>query len=221
MPTLSPERVMSEKSLKKIGVKFAEPKQKRSKDAIKNLVEAAELLVASGDAENLNARDLSRVSGYSLGALVQRLGKVENVFLHAIAHARERHLHAICAQAEAFDGNITTAEFATFLVDVGLHAMKNIVGPSIIRYYESRALGRVNSLSDVHAYTDETIPTLMKMIAQDKTGTFRGLTPFEAKYLARSLFHILERPFIESDPNAGSEEHRLMAVKFVTCMLSR
>lgn len=212
---------MSEKSLKKIGVKFAEPKQDRSKEAIKNLVEAAELLVASGDAGNLNARDLSKVSGYSLGALVQRLGKVENVFLHAIAYARERHLQSICAQAEAFDGNITTNEFATFLVDVGLHTMKNIVGPSIIRYYESRALGRVNSLADIHAYTDETVPTLMKLIEQDKTGTFKMVTAFEAKYLARSLFHILERPFIESDPNAGSEEHRLMAIKFVSCMLSR
>lgn len=212
---------MLENSLKKIGVKFAETKQDRSKKAIRNLVEAAEHLVASGDARNLNARDLSRVSGYSLGALVQRLGKVENVFLHAIAYGRERHLRAICAKAEEFAGNVTTFEFAEFLVDLGLHTMKNIVGPSIMRYYENRALGRVNSLADIHSYTDETVPTLMKIIEQDKTGTFRNVTPFEAKYLARSLFHILERPFIESDPNAGSEEHRSMAVRFVASMLRK
>ncbi len=221
MAALPPERIMSEKSLKKIGVKFVEPKQDRSKEAIKNLVEAAELLVASGDAGSLNARDLSRVSGYSLGALVQRLGKVENVFLHAIAYGRERHLNAVCTQAEAFGGDVTASEFAEFLVEAGLHGMKNVVGPSVMRYYESRALGRVNSLADIHAYTDETVPTLMKLIAQDKTGTFREMSPFEAKYVARSLFHILERPFIESDPSAGTEEHRSMAARHIASLLSK
>lgn len=55
---------MSEKYLKKIGISFAETKQERSRQAVKNLVEAAEYLVASGDASNLNARELSRISGH-------------------------------------------------------------------------------------------------------------------------------------------------------------
>lgn len=177
---------MSRQSLKKIGVKFSDTKQGRSELAIQNLVEAAEQLIASGEAARLTARDLSSASGYSLGTLVKRLGKVENVFLHAIAYGREKHIHAICTQAESRCGNITVAEFAEFLVDTGLHAMQNIVGPSIIRYYESRALGRVNSLADVHAYTDDAVPTVMKIIAKDQTGTFRQMSPFEAKnFLAR------------------------------------
>lgn len=145
---------------------------------------------------------------------------MENVFLHAIAFERERHLHAFCTQAEAFEGNITADEFVEFLVDSGLHGMKNIVGPSIMRYFESRALGRVNSLADIHAYTDIVIPSLMKLIAQDTTGTFRDLGSFEAKYVARSIFHILERPFIESDPNAGSKEHRSLAIRHIASLLS-
>ena len=212
---------MSEKSLNKIGVKFSASKQARSQLAVQNLVEAAEKLVETGDASNLNARDLAKVSGYSLGSLVQRLGKVENVFLHAIVYGRERHLRAICAQADAFKGKLTVQEFAEYLVDIALHTMQNIVGPSIMRYYESRALNRVNTLEDIHAYTDEVVPTLMKMIAQDTSGTFRNMSPFEAKYVTRSVFHILERPFIESDPNAGSEEHRLMAVRHIASMLSK
>lgn len=214
-------KAMSERSLKKLGVEFSEPKQDRSKNAIQNLVEAAEKIVDSGNASNLNARELSKVSGYSLGALVQRLGKVENVFLHTIAYGRERHMHAICLQAEAFSGKITTTDFAEFLVDSALHAMKNIVGPSIMRYYESRALGRVNSIADIHAYTDEVIPTLMKMIADDTTDTFREMSPFEAKYFSRAVFHILERPFIESDPNAGTEAHRTMAIRHIAGLLSK
>jgi hypothetical protein len=61
---------MSENSLKKIGVKFAESKQSRSQEAVKNLIEAAERIVESGDSSNLNARQLSKVSGYSLAVLL-------------------------------------------------------------------------------------------------------------------------------------------------------
>lgn len=212
---------MSENSLSKIRVQFAETKQQRSKQAIDNLIEAAEMLVDSGDSSKFSARELAKASGYSLGALVQRLGKVENVFLHAIAYSRERHLQAIGTQLKAFAGEIDVVSFSEYLVTTALHAMQNIVGPSVMRYYENRALGRVSTLEDLHAYTDETIPVLMELVALDKTGTFREMTPFEYKYVARSIFYVLERPFIESHPNAGSAEHREMAIRFVTSLLSK
>jgi len=212
---------MSEKSLNKIGVKFSASKQARSQQAVQNLVEAAEKLVETGDASNLNARDLAKVSGYSLGSLVQRLGKVENVFLHAIAYGRERHLDSITTQMKSFAGKKTTFELSEFLVDTALHAMKNVVGPTVMRYYEGRALGRVSKLEDLHAYTDEAIPALMELVSMDTTGTFREMTPFEYKYVVRSIFHILERPFIELDPRAGTEEHRLLAIRQITVLLSK
>lgn len=212
---------MSEKSLSKIRVQFTEPKQQRSKQAIDNLIEAAEMLVDSGNSSKFSARELAKASGYSLGALVQRLGKVENVFLHAIAYSRERHLQAIGTQLKAFAGEIDVASFAEYLVTTALHTMQNIVGPSVMRYYENRALGRVSTVEDLHSYTDETVPVLMELVALDKTGTFREMTPFEYKYVVRSIFHVLERPFIESHPDAGSEEHRQMAIRFVTSLLSK
>ena len=211
---------MSEYSLKRLGVKFSESKQPRSRDAINNLIEAAEHLVATGSASNLNARQLSKLSGYSLGGIVKRLGKVENVFLHAIAFARERHIKACCAQAEAFDTNKTALDFAEFMVNLSIDAISNAVGPSIVRYYESRALGRVSSLADIHAYTEEIVPTLLYVIGRNTTGTFRNLLPYEAKYVAKAIFLFVERPFAESDPLAGSEEHRQMATRQIACLLS-
>lgn len=211
---------MSENSLKKIGVKFAESKQSRSQEALKNLIESAEKLVEWGDASKLNARQLSKVSGYSLGSLVQRLGKVENVFLHTIAYAREKHIKACCAQAEAFDVNKTATEFAEFMVNLSIDAINNIVGASIIRYYESRALGRVSTIADIHAYTDEIIPTIIRVCTSNKTGTFREFSLYEAKYLARAFFLFVERPFAENDPLAGSQEHRRMASRQVASLIS-
>lgn len=211
---------MSENSLKKIGVKFAESKQSRSQEAVKNLIEAAERIVESGDSSNLNARQLSKISGYSLGSLVQRLGKVENVFLHTIAYGREKHIKACCAQAETFDVNKTATEFAEYMVNLSIDTINNIVGPSIVRYYESRALGRVSTLADIHAYTDEIIPTILKVSTSNKTGTFREFSLYEAKYVARAIFLFIERPFAENDPLAGSEDHRRMASRQVASLLS-
>lgn len=211
---------MSENSLKNIGVKFAESKQSRSQESLNNLIEAAEKIVESGDASNLNARQLSKISGYSLGSLVQRLGKVENVFLHTIAYGREKHIKACCAQAEAFDVNKTASEFAEFMVNLSIDTINNIVGPSIVRYYESRALGRVSTIGDIHAYTDEIIPTVMKVSENNKTGTFRQLSLYEAKYVARAIFLFIERPFVENDPLAGSDEHRRTASRHVASLIS-
>ena len=211
---------MSENSLKNIGVKFAESKQSRSQESLNNLIEAAEKIVESGDASNLNARQLSKISGYSLGSLVQRLGKVENVFLHAIAYGREKHIKNCCAQAEAFDVNKSASEFAEFMVNLSIDTINNSVGPSIVRYYENRALGRVSTIADIHSYTDEIVPTLLKVSANNKTGTFREISPYEAKYLARVFFLFVERPFVENDPLAGSDEHRRMATRHVASLIS-
>lgn len=211
---------MSENSLKRLGVKFSEAKQSRAQNAVNSLIEAASQLVASGDSTNLNARQLSKVSGYSLGALVKRLGKVENVFLHAIAYGREQQIKSCCALAEDFDVNKTAIDFAEFMVNLSIDRITNIVGPSIVRYYENRALGRVSSLADIHAYTDEIVPTLMNVIARNRSGTFRHLSPYEAKYVARAIFLFIERPFAESDPLAGTEEHRQMATRQVASLLS-
>lgn len=211
--------LMAETSLKNLSVSFAKPKQSRAKDSLNNLVEAAEKIVATGDASGFNARTLAKVSGYSLGALVQRLGKVENIFLHAIAFGRTKQLEELAQQIESFGSDKTADQYAEFLVDIALSRIP-VVGAQVIRYYESRAMGRTNNVSNIHAYTDEMIPTLTKILAQDETGTFRKVSAYEMKYLARSIFHIIERPFAEGDPDAGSAAHRAMAIHHISRLLS-
>lgn len=211
---------MSEYSLKKLGVTFAKFKQTRSEAALNTLIEAAQKIVDEGATTGFNARTLSKVSGYSLGALVQRLGKVENIFLHAIAYGRERQLKELCEYAESFDPQKTARAFVEFMIDRCFATLLK-AGPSVIRYYESRAMGRTNSVGDIYVYTDEVVPSLIKVMADNKTGTFREMTPHEVKYLARALFVFLERPFVESDPIAGTEIHRQMAVLHSSSMFSK
>ena len=210
---------MAKESLKNLGVAFPKSKQGRAEQSLSNLVEAAEKIVATGDAMGFNARTLAKVSGYSLGSLVQRLGKVENIFLHAIAFGRTKQLKKLAQQIESFGSDKTADQYAEFIVGLSLSRIP-VVGAQVIRYYESRAMGRTNNVSNIHAYTDEMIPTLNKIIAQDKTGTLRKVPTYEMKYLARSIFHILERPFAEGDPEAGSAAHRAMAIHHISRLLS-
>lgn len=207
-------------SLKKIKVDFPKPKQERSQNALNDLIEAAEQIVSEGDSGNFTARNLSEVSGHSLGALIQRLGKVENIFLHAIAHQRTRQFNEIAKEFEVFPDSGTAAEFAKLLVDVSFKRI-TFVGPSVMRYYESRALGRTNTVQDVHAYTDECIPLLSIAIQRNKSNTFREINQFEMKYLLRSIFLYIERPFIEEDKNAGKEMHRKMAIMYISSILTK
>lgn len=211
------KQIMAKDSLKRLGVSFAASTQPRSEQALKNLIEAAARLVDVGDTTQFNARSLSKLSGYSLGALVQRLGKIENIFLHAIAYQRTQLLKDVTELIDATGPNLTAEECAKIMVSFAFDNMK----PLIMRYYESRALGRTQNVDDIYAYTDEIVPAMLKVIERNTTGTFRKITPYEAKYVARAAFVFLERPFVESDPFAGTDLHRKMAIEQISALLRK
>ncbi len=210
---------MAKESLLNLGVKFCKTEQARSENALENLIAAATKIVNDGEVSGFTARNLAKVSGYSLGSLVKRLGKVENIFLYAIAYNRSQHIQKIAEQVENFGKDKTVAQLSEFVVDLSLNRMA-IVGAPIIRYYESRAMGRTNNVGNIYAYTDEMIPSLSKIIRENTTGTFRKISSYEIKYIARLIFQILERPLAENDPIAGTEQHREMAIKVISSLLS-
>lgn len=205
-------------SLKILGVKFSASKVPRSEQSLSDMIEAAEFLVATGDSSNLNSRKLSKKSGYSLGAVVKRLGKVENVFLHAIAHGRSRNIKEISLLLESYGCDKTVFEHAKLTVDLAFELFPK-VGASVIKYYECRAMGRTKTVADVHAYTEEIVPALRKVIDNDKTGTFRTVNDYELRYIARAIFIFLEQPYVIGDPMAGSQHHRDMASDLIASLL--
>lgn len=204
-------------SLKKLGVKFPGSKHPRAEKSLSNIIEAATLLITKGDPKTLNSRSLSTTSGYSLGALVKRLGKVENAFLHAIAICRTHHLRQASQILESFDDNKSSFEFAKLIVDIAFEKFPKS-GIPIIKYYESRAISRTKSVADAHAYTDEIVPLLRRVVRSNKSGTFRNIQDNEFKYLARAIFLFLEQPFIVDDPLAGTEHHRKMATALIASL---
>lgn len=200
-----------QESLKKLNVEFNEAKRAQAKLTLDNLIQSAEQIVTSGDVGNFDARSLSRVSGYSLGSLVKRLGKIENIFLYAIAKLRSKKIQSVVAKLHEYDVNSDARSIVEAFVPLAFEEIKH-TNPPVIRYYENRAVKRADEWSHVFAYTDEIIEPLRSIISQNRSGTFRTIEDHELPYVARAFFLFIERPFVEGDPIAGTELHRQMAV---------
>lgn len=204
--------------LKKLNIEFNDAKKPKSLQTLNDLIEAAEKIVEEGDVDLFVARNLSKESGYSLGSLINRLGKIENIFLYAITKERSKHINAIGEALEQLDSEVTVHELVEKFVDLGFAAI-NKVSPRIMKYYEKRAVQRAENVSDVFLYAEEMIPHLNRILAKNRSKTFRSLSESEKPYVARAIFLFLERPFAEGDPIAGSPEHRAMAVNALVGIL--
>lgn len=197
--------------LKKLDIRFNDAKKPQSLQTLNDLIEAAEKIVEEGNVENFAARSLSKTSGYSLGSLIQRLGKIENIFLYAITVERSRHLRSVGSALLEIKFDETVSGVVNQFVDLAFDALSK-VNPRIMKYYERRASMRAENVTDVFLYSEEVIPYLRQLIAQNTSNTFRVIPDNEMPYVARSIFLFLERPFAEGDPMAGTPEHRMMAV---------
>lgn len=207
-------------SLKKLNVEFNEAKRIQAKQTLDDLIQSAEHIVNSRDVDNFQARSLSRVSGYSLGSLVQRLGKIENIFLYAIAKLRTKKMQTISAKLCDCDPQSNVRQIVEVFVQLAFEEIQ-LTNPSVIKYYEKRAMLRAETWSDILAYTNEVIDPLRTVITQNRSGTFRSIPEYELPYICRSMFLFIERPFVEGDPIAGTAFHKELAVDNLVRLLSK
>lgn len=207
-------------SLNSLKIIFEKSKQNRAQKTLEDLLQAAEKIVDGANVENFDARNLSKVSGYSLGTLIKRLGAIENIFLYTIATARTKKIRKLATAINKHSPETNCRTIVQNLVELAFAEIKQ-VGPSVIRYYESRALKRLSDPSKVYEYTNEVVDPLVALINTNKTGTFKKLTKAEAVYVARAIFLFIERPFVENDPIAGSDQHRELATLNILGLLEK
>ena len=199
---------------------FAESKQDRSLQTMANILQAAEQLTAEGDPELFTSRSLAQKSGYALGTLVRRLGSVENVFLWAIKKGRDRLLNEFALSVARFDSDITIQKFAEKVVDTAFFNVQN-VNPKVMRFFENRITRREGLPADYFLYMDCFTEPYLESIQKNTTNTFRQMTKDEATLLLRQLTFLVERPFIEGNPIAGTVEHRRIVIDAITRLLGK
>ena len=193
-------------------VKFSKTKQSRSEKTLNDLLYAADQLVTGADPKNFTARSLSEKSGYALGTLLNRLESVENVFLWVIQKQRDQHIQSVVKIIEAFDRDKPIQELAELLAEKTFVTIKD-VNPKVIQFVEARLIKRDQFSSKYFHYLDPIAEALIKNSKINTSSSFRVVTENEARLMCRSFVMIVERPFVEEDAIAGSNEHRRIAIE--------
>jgi len=199
---------------------FTESKQERSLRTIENILEAAEQLTTEADPKLFTSRSLAQRSGYSLGTLVRRLGSIENVFLWAIKKGRSELLNQVALRITQFDPDVSVKTFSEDMVDTAFVNIQK-VNPKVMRFFENRVTKRDGLPADYFSYWDCFSEPYLESVQKNTTGTFRQMTQDEAVLIIRHLCLLIERPFVESNPIAGTAEHRRIAIDALIRLLGK
>ena len=199
---------------------FADSVQERSETTLNELIKAAHEIVQESDPKAFNSRNLAKKSGYGLGTLVRRLSSVEHVFLWAIYQARQKKFEELALVIGQFDVDVPIQTFAQSMVDAAFAGITK-VNPSVMRFFENRFTKMQGLPPDYFAYMDYLAEPYLEAANKNKTGTFRVLTKNEASLLVRQVCLLIERPFMEGNPIAGTDEHRKIAIDSIIRLLGK
>ena len=83
----------------------------------------------------------------------------------------------------------------------------------MILFVEGRLIKRDQFSSKHFYYLDAIAEALFKNSKINTSNTFRAVAENEARLICRSFVMIVERPFVEEDSIAGSNEHRRIAIE--------
>lgn len=201
-------------------IPFAESKQERSQKTLEDILQAAEQIVAEANPDLFTSRTLAQKSGYALGTLVRRLGSIENVFLRAAKNSRDKKFAEVAMSIAQFDINIPIQEFAENMVEKTFTGIEQN-NPKVMRFFESRYT-KMNGLPpDYFTYMDFIVDPYLEASYLNKTDTFKKLSRNEASLLLRQLCLLIERPFMEDSPIAGTEEHRKIVTETIIRLLGK
>jgi hypothetical protein len=150
----------------------------------------------------------------------KRLGIIENAFLWTIEKGQAKHIENMAKKFKEFDTNLPLQAFFEIMVDLAFKSIKQ-VNPKVMRYYED-CVAKQNALSsEFYHYSDALTQPYVETALRNQTNTFRHISIDEAILLFRSALTIVERPFVELNPIAGTEEHRRIAISTLVQMFGK
>lgn len=199
---------------------FSDAKQDRSKQTLDDLLESAYAIVESADPEAFNSRSLAKKSGYALGTLHKRLSSIENVFLWAIQQGQKKHIETLSHITNKFSDDLPIESLVEQMVDATFVAIKQ-VNPKVIRFFENKFLQKNGLPSNFFGYIDALIQPYIEAAERNQTNTFRPMNQDELRLTLRAILMILERPFVDQDPIAGTSAHRKIAIESIVRLLRR
>jgi hypothetical protein len=205
---------------KNLKINFSDPKQDRSKKTLDDLLQAAYEIVEAADTAQFTSRTLASKAGYSLGTLSQRLGSIEDVFFWAIQKGRETKLNDFIHAMEQFDNQLPIQVFLERFVDIAFANM-NAVTTKVMKFYDQRLSRKYGITADYFDYLDVLIEPYLALCQKNETNTFRVLSLEEARFIFKCVIMLGERPFVNEDPIAGTEQHRKLLIENLLRLLAK
>lgn len=195
----------------RIKIEFAQNKQERSKQTLDDILEAASNLIEQADPDLFTSRILAAESGYSLGTLNKRLISIENIFIWLIEQGQKKHIKTATRIIEDFDPALPLQVLVETIIDLFFSVMKK-VNPKVVRYYEHKMAVKIGFHEDFDR-ADALVKPFLAASQNDTSHTFRQMSEIEMRLVLRSLLYLVERPFVDDDPIAGTGEHRRIAIE--------
>jgi len=189
---------------------------KKSQEAI---LLAGEKLLLSGNVNLINAENLSKHSGYSIGNIYHHFKSLDQVFIKIFLKKRLDIFLELADEINKFPKNKSCEELCKILVNKSFERA-NKLKIKVLQYIFKIMLTKSEEPEKLNLIIDVLIEPLIECRKRNKTNSFREIEDDEMQLLLRSLQAFIRSPFLENQSIAGTALHRELALNLCQKLFS-
>ena len=190
---------------------------KKSQEAI---LLAGEILLLSGNVNLINAENLSKHSGYSIGNIYHHFKNLDQVFINLFLKKRLDIFLEIADEINKFPKNKSSEELCKNLVNKSFENT-NKLKIKMIQYLFKIMLTKSKEPEKINLIIDVLIEPLIQCRKRNKTDSFREIDEQEMHLILRALQASIRTPFLENQPIAGTNHHKELTLSLCLRLLSK
>ena len=189
---------------------------KKSQEAI---LLAGEKLLLSGNVNLINAENLSKQSGYSIGNIYHHFKSLDQVFIKIFLKKRLDIFLGLVDEINKFPKNKSCEELCKILVNKSFERA-NKLKIKVLQYIFKIMLTKSEEPEKINLIIDVLIEPLIECRKRNKTNSFREIEEDEMRLLLRSLQAFIRSPFLENQSIAGTALHKELTLNLCQKLFS-
>ncbi|QDC95765.1 TetR/AcrR family transcriptional regulator [Candidatus Methylopumilus universalis] len=190
-----------------------------SKKSQEVILLAGEKLLLSGNVNLINAENLSKQSGYSIGNIYHHFKSLDQVFIKIFLKKRLDIFLGLVDEINKFPKNKSCEELCKILVNKSFERA-NKLKIKVLQYIFKIMLTRSEEPEKINLIIDVLIEPLIECRKRNKTNSFREIEEDEMRLLLRSLQAFIRSPFLENQSIAGTALHKELTLNLCQKLFS-
>ena len=192
---------------------------KTSKKSQEAIILAGEKLLLSGNVNLINAENLSKQSGYSIGNIYHHFKSLDQVFIKIFLKKRLDIFLELVDEINKFPKNKSCEELCKILVNKSFERA-NKLKIKVLQYIFKIMLTKSEQPEKINLIIDALIEPLIECRKRNKTNSFREIEEDEMRLLLRSLQAFIRSPFLENQSIAGTALHKELTLNLCQKLFS-